>query len=368
MNLYLHIGTMKTGTSTIQDFLFFNRELLIKNDFLYPISIKNEGILNDHNVIVDIIENNQICKIKAFKKELSKFKCSNVIISAENIQWKFNTIRHVKKMKDFFENIGFQNIYILIYLREPSELYLSMSSQAIKDNHYADFMFLEPWNNKKALDLCNYKKTILRYEKIFSKEKLIVRLFSKNDFINNSLIEDFTNSLKLKWNKEFKIPKNSNGSLNILGIELVKAINQSNAWVDDYQMRYEDILLFVDKYFSKSTTDVLKFFPPKEIILLYQSYFKQSNEYVRKLFFPHKKILFLPKDKQNYNENYQLYNINKEEIENILRFIAEILNYKNHQIANYKKIMRKREFRVANFIFNFRLKIKKAIKYLNSTL
>lgn len=42
MNLYLHIGTMKTGTSTIQDFLFFNRELLIKNDFLYPISIKNE--------------------------------------------------------------------------------------------------------------------------------------------------------------------------------------------------------------------------------------------------------------------------------------------------------------------------------------
>ncbi|MBT0830535.1 hypothetical protein, partial [Campylobacter lari] len=60
--------------------------------------------------------------------------------------------------------------------------------------------------------------------------------------------------------------------------------------------------------------------------------------------------------------------INKEEIENILRFIAEILNYKNHQIANYKKIMRKREFRVVNFIFNFRLKIKKAIKYLNSTL
>ncbi|MBT0822672.1 hypothetical protein [Campylobacter lari] len=72
-------------------------------------------------------------------------------------------------MKDFFENIGFQNIYILIYLREPSELYLSMSSQAIKNNHYADFMFLEPWNNKKALDLCNYKKLFYDMRKFFQK-------------------------------------------------------------------------------------------------------------------------------------------------------------------------------------------------------
>lgn len=59
MTFYLHIGTMKTGTSSIQDFLFVNRDILLKQGFLYPISIKNICHLNDHNPLV-----NSLIKIK----------------------------------------------------------------------------------------------------------------------------------------------------------------------------------------------------------------------------------------------------------------------------------------------------------------
>ncbi|EAL6169552.1 acyl carrier protein, partial [Campylobacter coli] len=45
MTAYVHIGTMKTGTSSIQNFLYLNRSLLQKQNYYYPISIKNIGRL-----------------------------------------------------------------------------------------------------------------------------------------------------------------------------------------------------------------------------------------------------------------------------------------------------------------------------------
>lgn len=35
-SIYLHIGTHKTGTSAIQDFLLLNRKLLARKGVLYP--------------------------------------------------------------------------------------------------------------------------------------------------------------------------------------------------------------------------------------------------------------------------------------------------------------------------------------------
>lgn len=78
---------MKTGTSSIQDFLFVNRDILLKQGFLYPISIKNICHLNDHNPLVnslikDKIDNKQL---KRLNKELNQIKADKIIISAENI-------------------------------------------------------------------------------------------------------------------------------------------------------------------------------------------------------------------------------------------------------------------------------------------
>ncbi|EAI8953592.1 hypothetical protein CY785_08570 [Campylobacter coli] len=42
MIAYVHIGTPKTGTTTIQNFLFENRSKLKQNKFLYPLSIEKD--------------------------------------------------------------------------------------------------------------------------------------------------------------------------------------------------------------------------------------------------------------------------------------------------------------------------------------
>ena len=36
MNIYLHMGFYKTGTTAIQKFLSLNRDQLVKQGFLYP--------------------------------------------------------------------------------------------------------------------------------------------------------------------------------------------------------------------------------------------------------------------------------------------------------------------------------------------
>ena len=38
--IYLHIGSPKTGTKTIQKFLYENKDKLLENGILYPIEIK----------------------------------------------------------------------------------------------------------------------------------------------------------------------------------------------------------------------------------------------------------------------------------------------------------------------------------------
>ncbi len=34
--VFLHIGFFKTGTSAVQEFLYINRGLLVKNNYFYP--------------------------------------------------------------------------------------------------------------------------------------------------------------------------------------------------------------------------------------------------------------------------------------------------------------------------------------------
>lgn len=41
MTAYVHIGTEKTGSTSIQFFLYSNRRLLQRQNMIYPISIGN---------------------------------------------------------------------------------------------------------------------------------------------------------------------------------------------------------------------------------------------------------------------------------------------------------------------------------------
>ncbi len=75
------------------------------------------------------------------------------------------------------------------------------------------------------MDICNHKQTLQWWGEVFGKENLIVKLFNKNEFYQGDLLKDFIHSIGLEWNDEVIIPPKQNESLDLLGIELLKRVN-----------------------------------------------------------------------------------------------------------------------------------------------
>ena len=95
MKLFLHIGTLKTGTTTIQEFLRKNKELLKKQDILIPSSISYNGnhrwltvLAYEKNIKDDftreVFKNKSELRKKLINKKLKEFK-QEISSSNENI-------------------------------------------------------------------------------------------------------------------------------------------------------------------------------------------------------------------------------------------------------------------------------------------
>lgn len=229
-------------------------------------------------------------------------------------------------MFDFFKEIGFSEIKIIIYLRAIEDLVPSLYSQMIKHNFTISNLPIMSKNYRFYHD-CDYK-TLKMWINVFGKENLIVRLFDKNEFYQGDLLKDFIHSIGLEWDDEFIIPSKQNESLDLLGIKLFSLTSQKNVKNGIIQTWYPFC-----KYFQ-SKDPHLKFQPSREIMQSYIDYFEESNEWVRKEFFPHKERLFPKKDLTNYKENYELKEMKPEYWDRIAEFIADIVKTKNQAIQN----------------------------------
>ena len=140
--LYLHIGSGKTGTTSIQKFLSENRKLLSQQNFCYP------GGLANHHQIVTVFESDAkvlprefaiVDKAKlreasasyseSIMNEIKKSK-QDFIISTEYFQ-NITKLRNVKKVHHFFSE-HFDKIEVIFFVREPVGLYQSLVQQFVK--------------------------------------------------------------------------------------------------------------------------------------------------------------------------------------------------------------------------------------------
>ncbi|CAM2981271.1 hypothetical protein [Helicobacter burdigaliensis] len=341
MIAYVHIGTVKTGTTTIQSFLDKNRKILRKSDYYYPTCFTGlkawelAGITKRDNLLYST-EEKRLSRIDVLKKNLQDIKEQKVILSSECFQEMIQTKEGVKELKEVLLNIGFSRIAIIIYLREPFDLAVSFYNTELLLNREKRYKLFE--NVASAVDygkfICNHKQTLQWWGEVFGKENLIVRLFDKNEFKNGDLLKDFVDAIGLEWDGNFVIPEIQNETINLLGITLLRAI----------YLHYKDGFYypFFQKYFQ-SKDFYLKFQPPKSIIQSYVDYFEESNEWVRKEFFPHKERLFPKKDLANYKENYELKEMKPEYWDRIAEFIADIVKIRNKIIEDKTNIIQDRD-------------------------
>ncbi|MGJ0125659.1 hypothetical protein ACP0SK_09120, partial [Campylobacter coli] len=378
MTAYVHIGTEKTGTTSIQTFLSNNRDLLHKRRIVYPNSLGNNGSQwNFAFLAYNNIRDDWYCvdrkiytkydfknyKNKVFfdlKKELKKSKYQKLLISSEHLSSRLQDLKEVKRCKKILNILGFKEIKIIVYLREQNTMASSSFSTDLKDGKNTDRIV----KGKEFAQLGDYKKLLHRWQEVFGKENLIVKLFDKDEFYQGDLLKDFMYSIDLKWDDKFITPPRQNETLDLIGIELLKRINKHLPWQVENKINVlrGDFSKYLCKYFQNSKDYYLKFQPAKEMIQSYINYFEESNEWVRKEFFPDKERLFPKKDLTDYKENYELKEMKSEYWDRIAEFIVDIVKAKNQIIQNKDKQMAI----LINEKSNFQIQISQLQNILNS--
>lgn len=202
VKIYLHIGTAKTGTTTMQRFLCKNEKPLLDMGYLYPKSGRPSNYSIAHYNLANEIrfrEEGKFYDSKTGKwksignhfsnlhKEIDSKKASNVIISCENFGNDPNCIANLK------QELSRYDVKVLVYLRPQSEYLPSSFCESIKQgsskriNRYINEFFEE-------YDVGNYYKYLLPWKDSFGQENIIVRIFKKEKLKGN-LFEDFLFSI-----------------------------------------------------------------------------------------------------------------------------------------------------------------------------
>lgn len=243
--LYLHIGTPKTATSSIQQFLSRNRSVLRSHGFCYPKSIMKypnvKSNRNAHFLIGRLYCEDGTRDLEeerhAYSAGMEQFhaclkECDNVILSDESL-WKASTYLNQNLFEDLqhdAEQYHYQ-IKIIVYLRRQDQFLISRWNQFVKSRVQETLTFQDHLNEvlRKEKLILDYAGKLKKMTAIFGKENLIVRRFDPESWVNGSILHDFMDCVGLPLTADFIIPKNPvNLGLKGNTVEIKRSINQNH--------------------------------------------------------------------------------------------------------------------------------------------
>lgn len=310
MKAIVHIGTEKTGTTSIQKFLFQNRKKLRNGGFHF---LQSAGSTNNRalpayfiaeHLYDDFYRDEGILTLEAktaFRKQfLKNFEheigslprtVRTVVISSEHFHSRIRTANQMEQVHQFLTTY-FDDIRIICYLRDQASTCASYYSTALKSGNRATFMeFYKRCTPENYY--YNYNQVLSNWANYFGSEALDVSVFSKKSFLNNSLLDDFTAKLAPKFvgalNREVEI---ENESITFVGQSLTRGLNLAfpvrTLSPELARLRQKCMASIYQKYRGTGRQPSLAMQQR-----IYRD-FSTSNERVRQKYFPEMAVLFEP--------------------------------------------------------------------------
>lgn len=129
----MHIGHGKTGTSWIQACLRLNRESLAKHGIKYAQG--EDWLIDKPNVITSGNGSNLFQSKEDFESQLSQNQIKtgeSLLFSSEHILVHFIRLNAIDYLEEIAEKYSFDNIKILLFIRNPIGMAVSIWQQRIK--------------------------------------------------------------------------------------------------------------------------------------------------------------------------------------------------------------------------------------------
>lgn len=213
--LYIHIGSHKTGTTSIQKAMFDNSEYLKSLNYecftesydnINQVDGSSNSWISFLSEEADFTKGSRILDKKKLSEKLSILNSKNVIISSEQFSFIFDD-NELFEFKNELDNF-FSKIIIIVYIRRQDRHIVShhMESAYKPESNAAIFFGKDVKalpSYKKHFDLyLNYYEKIKMWAKVFGKGNLIIRNFE--NLYKNDSVEDFFQLFKIDT-KDMKI-------------------------------------------------------------------------------------------------------------------------------------------------------------------
>ncbi len=298
--VYLHIGTMKTGTSALQAFMGLNREILAEKGCSYPkmelglnpIYIHRNAQFLIWDSLKELgtkdLEKEKIIQKKGYRQLRQEIRNFDKVVLSEETIWNLCGV-----IPDFWENllrelraIGCE-LKVIVYLRKQDDLTESLWNQRFKTRN-KKMGLLSRYIKCKRYDFCpmDYYQQLKEIEGYVGKENLIVRIYEKGQYEGEgkTIYSDFLKCIGLPYEDIYTIKKGVNLGLSGNFIEIRRIVNN----VPEYQklsdfmvssLRKANNQLILDGSIPKTTM----FSPQKRADFMAQ--FEESNRKVAKEYF-----------------------------------------------------------------------------------
>jgi hypothetical protein len=225
--LILHIGTPKTGSTSIQESLGNSRDALLEHNIHYPSNRPYNHIFSfipfflddpDTSFVFTIQlkpDEDKNTKLEGYRetwvKEIESCEKDHFIISAEDFTFPYFTEDAVERLKSFTDQY-FEEVTVIAYVRHYDQWIASQIQQDIKNGVGAGlgeliqrFITCPPW--------IAYRNCLGKWIRVFGQENLVVRPFDPQAFYQGSLLADFFHYCNLPVDKDVIHEYRSNESI-----------------------------------------------------------------------------------------------------------------------------------------------------------
>jgi hypothetical protein len=243
--LYLHIGTEKTGSTTLQRFGDVNRQALQKRGICYPNNnrgIKLNASLPGYASAVtlppkasrihtldnpDSLTEFRQDMLTELQAQLHASGCNALWLSNERLSAYIRRRPEIERLASLAHALA-DSVNIIIYLRDQPDLFISAYSTIIKAG--GDTEMKPPVGGTNYY--YDYATMISGWAEVFGREAITVRVFDRRTLLGGDIIDDFLSLLGIADHTGFVRESDANISLDANAIQFLRLFNRHVARVD----------------------------------------------------------------------------------------------------------------------------------------
>ncbi|MGI6590124.1 MAG: hypothetical protein ACOX1O_00705 [Eggerthellaceae bacterium] len=204
--LILHIGTHKTGTTALQSFFGENRQLLAQRGIAYPIlKTKYHEVTHERNAhwlmnqakhelgILELTDTDHRAIDEGRKLLAEAAASADVVVLSDEQLWAEGAAHKMfwRRLVPLLDEFSFDRIQAVVYFRRQDEFVSSMWKQWVKAAP-KETRSIEDFGNKAGIkSSMNYDRGVVRLERVFDHDDIIIRLYGKKNYAGANIYEDF---------------------------------------------------------------------------------------------------------------------------------------------------------------------------------